>query len=452
MAKQVILKDENNVEIYPESSTLVTRSATFTDILTVAASMNKYSGNWAIDATKVVGMPVNTGKGQLEVIPHAETNGTQSNGSGSFLYRGGNRLWHGYVVGGVITWNELNTSSQDGSITVGKGDGSVAKLNFNSDKAYSMLQMTKGSTAYNNVGLAGTDGNMILGGGEGTRALFEDLAKNYGASGNILSGIKSDGERGIIGGDSSVHILSNMAAYQNGNFDDVFMLSFDPNGSISRIGKDGIITLLDSTGMLQGKAHPIAANADLNNIRTSGVYDSGANTNAATLKNGITNPSTAKGKSFTLTVNANVGNANTGATTIQQDLKTYTGWAFTRTLYLAGSSPIITPWVAYAGTMTQTIAGPANSKINLLRSGNTVQARLAGGSGTLVKGGATTTQKLPLDYVPQFTRDSIADMPEATINTVYDTQSVTVLKDGSMKNYGGGDFTGTGVGYWHIIG
>lgn len=48
MAKQVILKDENNVEIYPESSTLVTRSATFTDILTVATSMDKYSGNWAI--------------------------------------------------------------------------------------------------------------------------------------------------------------------------------------------------------------------------------------------------------------------------------------------------------------------------------------------------------------------------------------------------------------------
>lgn len=356
-------------------------------------------------------------------------------------------MWHGYVVGGIVTWNALNTESQDGSITVGKGDGSVAKLNFNSDVAYPMLQLSKGSVANSNVGIAGTDGSIILGGGEGARNLFNDLAKNGKASGTVLSSLNSAGEGGVVAGDSVVRVITGMNYYQMGNFDDVHSFNFNSDGSIVKADKDGSHTILDNTGMLTGRAHPINANSDLNSIRTTGLYDSGPNTNAETLKNGITNPSAQKGKSFMLSVEA-----NNGGTIIQQDLKTYNGWSFHRILYLAGSSPVVTPWVAYAGTMTQTITGPANSKINLLRSGNTVQARLAGGSGALVKGGATTTQKLPLDFVPQFTRDGVANMPEATINTVYDTQSVTVLKDGSMKNYGGGDFTGTGVGYWHIIG
>lgn len=447
MAKQVILKDENNVEIYPESSTLVTRSATFTDILTVATAMDKYSGNWAVDASKAAGMPINTGKGQLTVVPHTEPSGVQSSGSGSFLYRGGNRLWHGYVAGGVITWNALNIASQDGSMTVGKGDGSVAKLNFNSDKVYSMLQMTKGSTAFNNVGLAGTDGSMILGGGEGTRILFDDLAKNGVASGTVLSSLKSGSEQGAIGGDTIVRIMTNMNAYQSSKYDDIYSFDFGYDGSIERVGKDGKTTIMDSTGMLVGKSHPIAANTDLNNMRTPGVYDSGANANAATIKNGITNPSTEKGKSFILTVTA-----NTGGTVVQQDLKTYEGWAFTRTLYLAGSSPVVTPWIAYAGVMHTTVKSPHNSGVDLVRTGNNVMARIIGMSGGTVLGGATTTEKIPLDYIPQFTKDGVSGRPEALLNTIYDTQSLTILKNGSMKNYGAGEFSGTGIGNWLIIG
>lgn len=443
MAKQVILKDENNTEIYPESSTMVTRSATFTDILTVATSMDKYSGNWAVDATKVTGMPVSTGEGQLEVIPHTETDGKQSSQLGSFLYLCENKFWHGYVVDGEVTWNTLNTASQDGSLEVGRGDGSVAELKFVSDKAYAMLQMSHGSTANNNIGLAGTDGSMILGGGEGARSLFNDIINDGKASGTLLNNLNADGENAIIGSDTSVEMISNLNAYKSGIFDDVSILSLNSDGSIIRNGKDGKVTLMDSSGMLQGKARPIAANTDLNTMKTPGVYSTTSNANAATFKNGITDPSTQAGKAFNLTITS----GNHEGHTVYQELSTLEGWSFKRSFYYEGNK--WTPWIAISGTMHITTKGPFDSDILLLRSANTVTANIGTMTSPLAAGG-TSTEKIPLDYVPMATRKDVSGIPGANLASYWANNAVAILKDGALHNYQGNDFSGDAIGTWLI--
>ncbi|QIL49848.1 BppU family phage baseplate upper protein [Weissella coleopterorum] len=266
--------------------------------------------------------------------------------------------------------------------------------------------------------------------------------------GKIPEGLPASGnqEDTILASDQNVWIIPNMQNPDTGltsnapyffNRDGVFGKRVD--------GKNK--NLIDAKGNWVSSATLIAANTDLNNMRTPGVYDSGANANAATIKNGITNPSTEKGKSFILTVAV-----NSGGTIVQQDLKTYEGWAFTRTLYLAGSSPVVTPWIAYAGKMSTTVKGPAGSTIKLNRTANDVNTTISGMTGK-VAGGATTTEKIPADYLPTSLVSSAgtSNMPDAIISSRYDDQVLILISTGQLKNFGAGEYTATGDGIWPVI-
>lgn len=190
------------------------------------------------------------------------------------------------------------------------------------------------------------------------------------------------------------------------------------------------------------KVQNLAANTDLNNIRTSGVYDSGDN--AETFKNGITDPSMAKGHPFILTVTTNYDGTFT-----HQDLKADTGWAFTRNLYMFGSEPVVTSWIAYAGSMHVSIPGPFGSTLTLLRSANTVTFNMGGMSGPLTPG-AESVEKIPLDYVPMCTRKDIGGIPGATITSYWANTSLAVIKSGALHNFGGSNFEGEAIGTWLI--
>ncbi|GAK30997.1 glutathione synthetase [Weissella oryzae SG25] len=183
----------------------------------------------------------------------------------------------------------------------------------------------------------------------------------------------------------------------------------------------------------------IPAKANLNNYTTPGIYDSGDN--AATVLNGITNPSIETGHAFILTVTADAK-----GTMIQQDLKTYTGWAFTRTIH-AGRATI---WTAYSGTMNVTVEGPFKSAINLVRTGNNVIARIVNVTQGL-GGGQQSTESIPSDYVPTYVINKVPNMTEAIIRSYYENRVLTVQSDGTIKNFGSEEFKGTGYGEWPII-
>ncbi|GAK32058.1 hypothetical protein WOSG25_270040 [Weissella oryzae SG25] len=184
----------------------------------------------------------------------------------------------------------------------------------------------------------------------------------------------------------------------------------------------------------------IPAKADLNDYTVPGIYDSGEN--ATTILNGITNPSTEIGHDFILTVTADAK-----GTTIQQDLKTYTGWAFTRTIYQGQA----TVWTAYSGTMNTTIEGPFKSAINLLRTGNYVIARIVNVTQGLA-GGQQSDEIVPTDYIPVYVINKVPNMTEAIIRSYYEDRVLTVQSNGTVKNWGSEEFKGTGYGTWPIIG
>ena len=283
----------------------------------------------------------------------------------------------------------------------------------------------------------GSGGLGVYGSGEATINYFNMLSAKTIPSGLPAS---SGNESAIITADEHVWIIPGMQTPATGIKSDAIYFFSNVGNFGKRIGEKNTY-LINKNGTWIGLATPIPANADLNTYLTPGEFSVNMDKDAKTLKNYPTNPSTQMGAAFTLTVTQ-----SNPAGESYQTLRNYHGWVWTRAYY----SGNWTRWVAIAGSMSTNVTGPWSSTINLARTGNMVMARIVNMQGAIT-GGTSSTEKIPLDYIPLKTQAGNRNIPEATLEAIYSNQSLTVEPNGTLKNWGGGSFQDTGVGQWMIV-
>lgn len=283
----------------------------------------------------------------------------------------------------------------------------------------------------------GSGGLGVYGSGEATINYFNMLSAKTIPSGLPAS---SGNESAIITADEHVWIIPGMQTPATGIKSDAIYFFSNVGNFGKRIGEKNTY-LINKNGTWIGLATPIPANADLNTYLTPGEFSVNMDKDAKTLKNYPTNPSTQMGAAFTLTVTQ-----SNPAGESYQTLRNYHGWVWTRAYY----SGNWTRWVAIAGSMSTNVTGPWSSTIKLARTGNMVMARIVNMQGAIT-GGTSSTEKIPLDYIPLKTQAGNRNIPEATLEAIYSNQSLTVEPNGTLKNWGGGSFQDTGVGQWMIV-